>query len=160
MAQRYQDLQEAVISAIRSARGPEEAIQKAVDLLHDRLEHFNWTGVYLLDGDHLKVFYYRGNPTPHEVIPVNQGICGAAVREKATLNIGDVNKDPRYLACSLETRSELVVPIMRGDEIWGEIDIDSHQLAAFSQDDEELLQRIAEALADKFLAAGWKGKKA
>ena len=74
---------------------------------------------------------YLGKPSPHTRIPLNRGICGAAASQKATIIVDDVNSDPRYLACSLETKSEIVVPIMRGADVLGEIDIDSDQPAAF-----------------------------
>ena len=67
--------------------------------------------------------------------------------KRPTIIVDDVNSDPRYLACSLETKSEIVVPIMRGAEVLGEIDIDSDQPAAFKAADRELLERVAAAIA-------------
>ena len=80
-------------------------------------------------------------------IPLNRGICGAAATQKTTIVVDDVNADPRYLACSLETRSEIVVPILRGEEVLGEIDIDSDRPAAFGAEDRQLLEAVAAALA-------------
>ena len=77
---------------------------------------------------------YLGKPSPHTRIPLNRGICGAAASEKATIIVDDVNSDPRYLACSIETKSEIVVPILRGEQVFGEIDIDSDRPAAFSDE--------------------------
>ena len=99
----------------------------AVRLLKERLPHYTWAGIYLLEGDELVLGPYLGKPSPHTRIPLNRGICGAAASEKATIIVDDVNSDPRYLACSIETQSEIVVPIMRGDTVLGEIDIDSDQ---------------------------------
>jgi L-methionine (R)-S-oxide reductase len=82
-------------------------------------------------------------------IPLDQGICGAAASTGQTVIVDDVNADPRYLACSLETRSEIVVPIKRDGQVLGEIDIDSDQPAAFTPDDRELLEAVASMLADK-----------
>ena len=81
----------------------------------------------------------------------NQGICGAAATHKQTIIVDDVDADPRYLACSLETRSEIVVPIMRGATVLGEIDIDSDKKAAFGPADRELLEAVAALLARKFV---------
>jgi GAF domain-containing protein len=81
-------------------------------------------------------------------IPVNQGICGAAVAQNDTVIVDDVNSDPRYLACSLETRSEIVVPIRVHGAVVGEIDIDSHEFAAFSARDKEFLERCAVVVGD------------
>ena len=94
---------------------------------------------------------YLGKPSPHTRIPLNRGICGAAASEKATIIVDDVNNDPRYLACSIETRSEIVVPIMRGDKVLGEIDVDSDGVAAFGEEDRELLEAVAKALAQKIV---------
>jgi GAF domain-containing protein len=109
--------------------------------------HYNWVGFYFLEGNELIVGPYVGAPTPHTRIPLDQGICGAAVREKKTVIVPDVGHDPRYLACSLETKSEIVVPIEHQGRILGEIDVDSHQLNAFHADDHTLLQAIARRLA-------------
>jgi len=98
----------------------------------------------------LKLADYCGAPSPHTEIPVGKGICGSAVALKATQNIPDVNADSRYFACNLETKSEIVVPIISDDRIWGEIDIDSHQPAAFDRTDEQFLQQVADRLAAYF----------
>ena len=84
---------------------------------------------------------YLGKPSPHTRIPLNRGICGAAASEKTTIIVDDVNSDPRYLACSIETRSEIVVPIMRGDTVLGEIDVDSDGVAAFGDKDRSCSRR-------------------
>ena len=91
---------------------------------------------------------FLGKPSPHTRIPLGNGICGAAATEKATIIVDDVNADPRYLACSIETKSEIVVPIMNGAEVLGEIDIDSDQPAAFGPADRELLEQVAPLLAE------------
>src|SRR5881628_1707933 len=93
--------------------------------------HYSWVGIYLLEGDELVLGPYVGKPSPHTRIPLGRGICGAAAAERATIVVDDVNSDPRYLACSIETQSEIVVPIMRGRTVLGEIDIDSDARAAF-----------------------------
>jgi len=90
---------------------------------------------------------FLGKPSPHTRIPLNRGICGAAASQKQTIVVDDVNSDPRYLACSIETKSEIVVPIMRGATVLGEIDIDSDKPAAFGAEDRALLEAVAKALA-------------
>ncbi|MCI0595989.1 MAG: GAF domain-containing protein, partial [candidate division Zixibacteria bacterium] len=80
----------------------------------------------------------------------DSGICGAAAQEKDTVIVPDVNADPRYLACSIETKSEIVVPLMCGGKVVGEIDIDSDLPNAFDSDDQKLLEEIAGILAEKF----------
>jgi L-methionine (R)-S-oxide reductase len=92
---------------------------------------------------------FLGKPTPHTRIPLRRGICGAAATEKATIVVDDVNKDSWYLACTLETRSEIVVPVMRGNEVLAEIDIDSDTAAAFGERDRRMLEAVAALLAEK-----------
>ena len=89
---------------------------------------------------------YRGAPTEHVRIPVSEGICGAAVAQGETVIVEDVSRDPRYLACSIETRSEIVVPIRANGKIVGEIDVDSHALEAFGADDRSFLEDCAAVL--------------
>ena len=87
--------------------------------------------------------------TPHTRIPLNQGICGAAASSGQTIVVDDVSKDPRYLACSLETKSEIVVPIFVKGRVVGELDIDSHFPAAFAAEDQELVQYCAAVVGRK-----------
>ena len=139
----------AIRSAVAAAPNPDSAMQQAVRLLKDGIPHYNWVGIYVLDGDELVLGPFLGKQSPHTRIPLGRGICGAAATEKATIVVDDVNADPRYLACSIETRSEIVVPIMRDGDVFGEIDIDSDQPAAFGAADRALLEPVAALLADR-----------
>lgn len=103
-----------------------------------------------MKGDELILGPYVGKPSPHTRIKFDSGICGAAVREGETIVVDDVNSDPRYLACSLETKSEIVVPIWKEGKIVGEIDIDSDELAAFNGDDKDLLEKVGTFLSRLF----------
>jgi len=123
-------------------------LQAVVDLLHDRVEHYSWVGIYLVEGDELVLGPWRGpQATEHVRIPVGQGVCGAAAASGETEVVDDVNADPRYLACFPSTRSEIVVPIARDGRVVGEIDIDSDQPAAFGDADRQLLERVAGLIA-------------
>jgi putative methionine-R-sulfoxide reductase with GAF domain len=124
-----------------------DPVKAAVIFLFNVKKYYDWVGVYVLDNDTLVLGPYKGPPTPHTRIPVNKGICGAAVREQRIINLGDVWGDDRFIACSTTTRSELVVPIWLGDKIIGEIDIDSNMPSAFSKLDEVLVKDIAELIA-------------
>ena len=139
----------ALTSAIAAAPGRQSAMEQAVRLLKDAIPHYTWVGIYVLEGDELVLGPYRGKPSPHTRIPLGNGICGAAATQKATIVVDDVNADPRYLACSIETKSEIVVPIMRGSDVLGEIDIDSDQPAAFGAPDRALLEPVAAMLAER-----------
>jgi len=128
-----------------------DALMKAiVALLHEKLTRYNWVGFYMLekenDRDILVLGPYKGTMTPHTRIPLNQGICGAAAFTGKTIVVDDVNADSRYLACSLETKSEIVVPVFSHGKVVGELDIDSHFHAAFGPDDRKLCEHAATVL--------------
>ncbi|WP_373046181.1 GAF domain-containing protein [Vulgatibacter sp.] len=108
-----------------------------------------YTGIYLyvLRGEALVLGEYVGRPTEHTSIPVGAGICGASARSGRTLVVDDVLSDERYIACSVETRSEIVVPVKRGGRYLAQIDIDSDRPAAFGPKDRWLLERAAALLA-------------
>jgi L-methionine (R)-S-oxide reductase len=149
MAVTYDDVLSGVRAAIAEAPSYPEAMRQTVAVLKDQMPDYSWVGIYLLEGEELILGPYRGKPSPHARIPLNQGICGAAASTKETIIVDDVDADPRYLACSLETRSEIVVPIMHGAEVLGEIDIDSDKKAAFGPADRDLLEAVAAMLARK-----------
>jgi L-methionine (R)-S-oxide reductase len=123
------------------------AVQEfSVHLIAERLPYYNWVGFYMLDPDDANVLVlgpFQGARTEHVRIPVTEGICGAAVAQGETVIVDDVASDPRYLACSLETRSEIVVPIRANGKIIGEIDIDSHDRKAFGPEDRDFLEECA-----------------
>ena len=143
-------LSRAISSAIASAPDADSAMKQTVELLKDGMPAYTWVGIYLMEGDdELVLGPYRGKPSPHIRISLGSGICGAAATQKATIVVDDVNADPRYLACSLETKSEIVVPIMDGSRVLGEIDIDSDHQAAFTAEDQALLEAVAAQLAPR-----------
>jgi GAF domain-containing protein len=143
----YSDVLSTVRAAIDRATSGDDAMRQAVNILKGDMPDYTWVGIYLLEGQELVLGPFRGKPSPHTRIPLNSGICGAAASSRETIVVDDVDADPRYLACSLETRSEIVVPIMRGAEVLGELDIDSDKKAAFGPADRELLEAIATLLA-------------
>jgi len=145
----------AALTAIRaladdSGKSWMEVLEQTVGFLKKGSTKYTWVGIYLVDGETLHLKTFLGKPSPHEHIPIGNGICGAAASTKETLNIQDVNADPRYLACSIETKSEIVVPILSGDRAIGEIDIDSDLPAAFGREDEQMLEEVAGILARRF----------
>jgi len=143
------DLESRVREAIDQASNGAAAMEQAVGMLKEGVPAYSWVGIYLLDGEELVLGPFLGKPSPHTRIPLGQGICGAAATSAQTIIVDDVNADPRYLACSIETQSEIVVPIMRGLDVLGEIDIDSDQRAAFGQPDRTLLEPVAAMLAER-----------
>jgi GAF domain-containing protein len=149
MTSEQRDALDAIRSAVAAAPDSQRAMESTVQLLAKHLPYYTWSGIYLLDGNELVLGPFVGKPSPHTRIPLGRGICGAAAAEKATIIVDDVNADPRYLACSIETRSEIVVPIMRDGTVLGELDIDSDTKAAFGGTDRDLLEQVAAILAPR-----------
>lgn len=122
----------------------------------DTLDTYNWSGIYRLEGDTLVLDEYVGAATDHTHIPVGRGVCGTAVAERSNQVIEDVRELTNYLACSTQTRSELVVLIYKNgvvssdSEILGQIDIDGHKVGAFDSTDEALLTEMAKILAERW----------
>jgi GAF domain-containing protein len=142
-----------VTAAVRDAGDGLRPLAAAVGVLKQQMPDYTWVGIYLLEGNDLVLGPFVGKPSPHVRIPVGQGICGSAAAEKATIIVDDVNADPRYLACSIETQSEIVVPILHAGSVLGEIDIDSDRPAAFTAADRTLLEAVAALLAPRLHAA-------
>ena len=129
---------------------PSQIYKLVVDHLA-KLSYFHWTGIYLLDSNanELILECYKGKPTDHTKIPVGKGVCGSAVAEKIDKIIADVREENNYLACSLETRSEIVVLIEDEDRIIGQIDIDSNDVGAFDETDRKYLRHISEIMVNR-----------
>jgi putative methionine-R-sulfoxide reductase with GAF domain len=129
----------------------ETLLDKIAASLRENFPHYTGVYIYLLEGETLVLGPYRGRPTEHTRIPIGAGICGRAARVKETVTVDDVSADAEYIACSLQTRSEIVVPIMRDGRVFGEIDIDSDVPTAFTAQDRKFLEEIARLLAPKFV---------
>src|SRR5436305_5311356 len=145
MPSAIQDLSRELDELAASALSTDELMTLIVGRLKERLPHYDWVGFYMIETaklpgeqDMLLLGPYVGAPTPHTRIPLDQGICGAAAASGQTIVVDDVAADPRYLACSIATKSEIVVPIRMQDKVVGELDIDSHTPAAFTADDRNL----------------------
>jgi L-methionine (R)-S-oxide reductase len=125
----------------------QQLMLEMVELLHKRMLKYNWVGFYMLEAGSqppsLVLGPFQGAMTPHTRIQLNEGICGAAASTGKTVVVDDVTKDPRYLACSLETKSEIVAPIFVRGKVVGELDIDSHFPAAFTLEDQALVEHCA-----------------
>ncbi|MCS7208634.1 MAG: GAF domain-containing protein [Fimbriimonadales bacterium] len=142
---------EAILEASDSPL--QERLQTLMQHLHTRLPHFHWVGIYWLKGDELTLGPYVGPPTEHVRIPVGRGVCGTAVAENMNQIIEDVRTVDNYLACNLETRSEIVVLIRHpvSGRILGQIDVDGTEVGAFDESDEALLEVIGERIAQQIV---------
>jgi L-methionine (R)-S-oxide reductase len=131
----------------------EARLQALCQFLKDHVAHYDWVGFYLVDPNverELVLGPYAGAPTEHTRIPFGQGICGQAAATEQTFIVQDVALESNYLSCSPDVRSEIVLPILKGDAILGELDIDSHQLAPFTDEDARCLGAICDLVASLF----------
>jgi L-methionine (R)-S-oxide reductase len=135
------------------ARSGDQLMDDITRLLFDKMLKYNWVGFYMLEPGAnppmLVLGHFQGAMTPHTRIPLNQGICGAAASSGKTVVVDDVRSDPRYLACSVETKSEIVVPVFVREQVAGELDIDSHFPAAFGFEDRELVEYCAQLVGKR-----------
>jgi len=144
------DLIPMIDAASTRAATSTDFMGEIVAVLHKNLLKYNWVGFYMIDNSGkeqmLVLGPFKGSMTPHTRIPLNQGICGAAASSGKTVVVDDVSADSRYLACSVETKSEIVVPVFVKGKVVGELDIDSHFPAAFGAEDRVLCEHAAKAL--------------
>jgi L-methionine (R)-S-oxide reductase len=145
-ASEAEDVKTEVAQLALEAKSAQDLMERMVKLLHQRMLKYNWVGFYMLEASEppmLVLGVFQGAMTPHTRIPLHQGICGAAASTGTTVVADDVSLDPRYLACSLETKSEIVVPVFVHGKVVGELDIDSHFPAAFKDEDRALVEYCA-----------------
>src|SRR5271154_2607173 len=150
---RIEEVRNEITTLAQAAPTAKDLMQGVCQLLHERMLKYNWVGFYMLEAGTqppvLVLENFVGAMTPHTRIPLNQGICGAAASSGKTIVVDDVTKDSRYLACSLETKSEIVVPIFVRGQVVGELDIDSHFPAAFGEHDRDLVEYCAQLVGQR-----------
>jgi GAF domain-containing protein len=137
------------IEAVLRAPTPVDPLTEVCRILQ-QLPGYTGVYIYALEGDTLVLKAFHGRATEHTRIPSGKGICGASVQTHAPVVVEDVGSDPRYLACNLETKSEIVFPILRGDTYLAQIDVDSDERAAFGKEDEAFLAQVADRLEAPF----------
>ena len=127
----------------------EAKLQKICQLLDQEIPYFNWTGFYFKNGDKEELILgpYVGAETDHTVIPFGKGICGQVAVSNETFVVPDVHEQDNYLSCSIDTKAEIVVPIIKNGENIGQIDIDSHTLNPFTAEDREMLEWLCDEIA-------------
>jgi L-methionine (R)-S-oxide reductase len=158
VADRIEEIRNELSALAESLPSAQELMRSMAKMLHERMLKYNWVGFYMLEPGAnppmLVLGAFEGAMTPHTRIPLNQGICGAAASSGQTVVVDDVRKDPRYLACSLETKSEIVVPVFVHGQVAGELDIDSHFPAAFTSEHQDLVQHCAMLVGKKLETSG------
>lgn len=150
---KYDEVRRSLDQLNSEAPSADDLMKGITLLLQEKLLKYNWVGFYMLDPKTappvLVLGHFQGAMTPHTRIPLNQGICGAAASTGKTVVVDDVSKDQRYLACSLETKSEIVVPVFMRGQVAGELDIDSHFQAAFAGEDRDLVEYCAKVVGKR-----------
>lgn len=129
----------------------DEKLEQICIYLKENVPHYDWVGFYLVEEENdeeLVLGPFAGEPTEHTHIGFGEGICGQAADREENFVVQDVSKEDNYLSCSVDVKSEIVVPIFKDEKVVGEIDIDSHEIEPFTEKDEELLERIAEMAAE------------
>src|ERR1700752_334487 len=158
VASRIEEVRNQISELAERSANAGDLMRKMVKLLRERMLKYNWAGFYMLEpGTQPPVLVlgaFDGATTPHTRIPLSQGICGAAASSGKTIVVDDVSKDPHYLACALETKSEIVVPVFVHGKIAGELDVDSHFAAAFTSEHQDLVQHCAKLVGKKLESAG------
>lgn len=143
-------LQKRLDTIFSSNHSTNEKLQRICQLLIEEVNYYNWVGFYFRNGDkeELVLGPYVGAPTNHNVIPFGVGICGQVAVSNQTFIVPDVSKEDNYLACSMETKSEIVVPIFKDGKNIGQIDIDSHHIDPFAEKDQKLLEYICQKVSE------------
>ena len=135
------------VAEIVSSRDSEENKLKAIcKMLKGEISYYDWVGFYIVDKkrqDELLLGPFVGEPTQHARIPFGKGICGQAAKLRKTFVVQDISKETNYLSCSTKVKSEIVVPIFKNEAIVGELDIDSHCLSPFTEEDEQFLRKVS-----------------
>ncbi|MBN2379674.1 GAF domain-containing protein [candidate division WOR-3 bacterium] len=146
----FSSLIHKVSQATRSSDDPDTALQTICEVLMQEVPYYDWVGFYLTDPNadqELVLGPFAGEPTEHVRIAFGQGICGQAASRKKTFIVPDVSKETNYLACSPTVRSEIVLPMLHLGEVMGELDIDSHTVDAFSEEDRAFLLKVCYAVS-------------
>ena len=145
-----EELQKRIDILLDAHHQIEDKLQKVCTLLHTEIDYYNWVGFYFKNGDknELKLGPFAGAVTEHTIIPFGKGICGQVAESNELFLVPDVQKENNYLSCSIETKAEIVVPIIKHGENIGQIDIDSHTLNPFTNKDIQLLEHICQRVAN------------
>lgn len=153
MEKKYNQIIEDIKKIVSENKSRDSALFSICELLENRITYFSWVGFYLVNPDkenELILGPFVGEPTDHKIIGFGEGICGQAAVTEETYVIQDVTEETNYLSCSINVKSEIVVPIFKNGEFTAELDIDSHEKNPFSDIDKIKLEEIAEMISELF----------
>jgi GAF domain-containing protein len=139
---RYQRIYDQLKELVAKSNDPLARMSTVIAVLHHKMNSFFWTGYYFLKEGELVVGPYQG-PVACQILTKNQGVCWTGVNQNKPIVVADVNEFPGHIACDSRSKSEIVVPVYNNsEEIIGVLDIDSDELNAFDEVDEEELTKI------------------
>lgn len=145
----YKLLLAQVKAMVKDESDPVANMANVAALVHEAF-HFWWTGFYRVIDNQLVLGPFQG-PVACTRIGFGKGVCGTSWKESKTIVVEDVEQFPGHIACSSESRSEIVVPLYKGEEVIGVLDIDSERLATFDTNDQQGLEAIAEVLSQALI---------
>ncbi len=144
-----EDLKPAIQKIFSQKNTIDNKLQAVCDLLKKEKQFYDWVGFYFKNGNkkELKLAQFAGKPTEHVIIPFGKGICGQVAVSNQNFIVEDVTQQDNYISCGIDVRSEIVIPIFKNGENIGQIDIDSHTINAFNEDDTKLLEFVCELVS-------------
>ena len=149
----FEELLDRVDNLFREKASMLNKPQTICELLKDEVAYYDWVGFYFVDKENpeeLILGPFEGIPTEHTLIPFGQGVCGQVAEDEKSRIVQNIAKENNYLSCSIDVKSEIVVPIFKNNKFIGEIDIDSHKIAAFSDEDTLFLKVLAGKVSELF----------
>lgn len=153
----FQKLKPEVLSILKSENSSlDHKLTAVCELLEQNIPYYDWVGFYFKNGDknELKLRAFAGEPTDHTIIPFGKGICGQVAVSNQNFVVPDVKAQDNYIACSINVKAEIVIPLFVNGENIGQIDIDSHTADPFSREDELFLEFVNEEIS-KILDSGF-----
>lgn len=146
----FESLKPKVVALLsKEERSLTDKLTDICELLKQSINYYNWVGFYFKNGDkqELKLKTFAGEPTDHIIIPFGKGICGQVAVSNINFVVPDVKAQDNYIACSIDVKAEIVIPLFVDGENIGQIDIDSHSVDPFSKEDEDFLTFVNERVA-------------
>ena len=143
-------LKNNILAIIEKSNSVNNKLQAICDFLKQEIDYYDWVGFYFKNGDkdELKLAQFAGEATEHTIIPFGKGICGQVAVSNQNFVVQDVQSQDNYISCGWKVKSEIVIPIFKDDENIVQIDIDSHTVNPFSEQDELLLEFVCEQVAN------------
>jgi GAF domain-containing protein len=145
-------LKNNIITIINQSKKNESKLQEICDFLKQEISHYDWVGFYFKNGtkEELKLATFTGEPTEHTILPFGKGICGQVAMTNENFIVQDVTEQNNYISCGWKVKSEIVIPILVQGENIGQIDVDSHSINPFSDNDTELLEFVCSRVASLY----------